>query len=175
MKCLETEIEGLFVVDFKIFQDNRGRLIKPFSMPALANRGLNCDFKETWFTESKKDVIRAMHMQVGTPPCAKLVSVVRGGVTDVVLDTRKDSKTYGRYFEIELTSSNGLALYIPAGCAHGYKVLVDSTLTMYMATAVHSAEDDVGYRWDSFGYNWKLPTPILSDRDKVLPPFLKEN
>ncbi|MFG4004741.1 dTDP-4-dehydrorhamnose 3,5-epimerase family protein [Flavobacterium aquidurense] len=165
MKITETKIEGLFVIDALRFQDLRGELIKPFNFNVYNKLNINLDFKETWFTKSKKNVIRAMHLQIGEMACEKLVSVINGSVLDVVLDLRSESRTFGEYFEIELNDIEPKALYIPQGCAHGYKVLQDNTITMYSATKVHSAEHDLGIRWNSFGYDWQVENPILSDKD----------
>ncbi len=172
MNIVNTKIEGLYIVNGLNFNDIRGSLIKPFSFDFfVAKPGLNLNFKETWFTKSHKDVIRAMHFQIGEFACEKLVSVINGAVLDVVLDTRKNSKTYGQFFEIELNDKNPMAIYIPIGCAHGYKVLEDNSITMYMATEVNIQKDDVGIRWDSFGYNWNIDHPILSTKDENLPLF----
>ena len=112
-----------------------------------------------------------MHLQMGPNACEKLVSVIQGAVLDVVLDIRKTSKTYGQWFETELTEDESRALYIPRGCAHGYKVLRENTLTLYMATDVNVPQYDVGIRWDSFGYDWKTDKPVISQRDIELPSF----
>ena len=168
----KTNINGLFVFNGFSYADNRGELFKPFSMSFFdSSFDHNLSFKEVWFTKSKKNVIRAMHMQVGEFACEKLVSVVKGAVTDVVLDVRENSETYGKWFEIELNDLNNLALYIPTGCAHGYKVLADNTITLYMGTQVNIPKDDVGFRWDSFGYDWKIEQPIISEKDSNLPKF----
>jgi dTDP-4-dehydrorhamnose 3,5-epimerase len=167
----KTKIEGLYVIDALKFSDLRGDLIKPFSKGFFKDSNNNTSFDETWFTKSHKNVIRAMHMQVGPLACEKLVSVINGAVLDVILDTRKDSRTYGETFEIELTDDNRKSLYIPIGCAHGYKVLIENTITMYMATQVHDANNDVGYRWDSFGFDWGIKDPILAEKDLKLPKF----
>ena len=170
MKITETKINGLLKFETLKFDDLRGSLIKPYSESFFSEtRNINLDFKETWFTRSKKNVIRAMHMQVGDYPCEKLVSVIEGAVLDVVLDLRKNSETFGEWFEIELNSTNTTALYIPKGCAHGYKVLKENTITMYMGTEVNVPKDDIGIRWDSFGYDWQIENPILSEKDQSLP------
>lgn len=171
MNIQETNIKGLFVIEAMYFEDLRGALIKPFNFDQYNKLGVNLDFKETWFTKSKKDVIRAMHLQVGEMACEKLVSVINGSVLDVVLDLRISSETYGKYFEIELNDKEPKALYIPEGCAHGYKVLENNTITLYNATKVHSAQHDLGIKWDSFGYDWKILNPILSDKDQSLMEF----
>lgn len=171
MNFKETNIQGLFIVEAYFFEDLRGALIKPFNYDHYVKLGVNLNFKETWFTKSKKNVIRAMHLQVGEMACEKLVSVVNGSVLDVVLDLRKDSKTYGQYFEIVLDDKNPKAIYIPIGCAHGYKVLEDNTITLYKATKVHSVQHDLGIKWNSFGYDWAIDNPILSEKDKNLIEF----
>ena len=171
MKAEETNIAGLFLIEALRFEDLRGELIKPFSFDHFNILNINLDFKETWFTKSKKDVIRAMHLQVKEMACEKLVSVINGAVIDVVLDLRQSSETYGKYFEIELNDKTPKALYIPKGCAHGYKVLKNNTITMYKATKVHSAKHDIGIKWDSFGYNWNIKNPILSEKDLNLIEF----
>ena len=171
MNIHETKIKGLFVIEAIYFEDLRGALIKPFNFDQYDKLGVNLDFKETWFTKSKKDVIRAMHLQIEEMACEKLVSVINGSVLDVVLDLRIDSETYGEYFEIELNDKTPKALYIPKGCAHGYKVLENNTITLYNATKVHSAQHDLGIKWDSFGYDWKIINPNLSEKDKSLIEF----
>jgi dTDP-4-dehydrorhamnose 3,5-epimerase/CDP-3, 6-dideoxy-D-glycero-D-glycero-4-hexulose-5-epimerase len=171
MKITETKIAGLYIIEALRFEDLRGELIKPFNFEQYSKLGVNLEFKETWFTKSKKSVIRAMHLQIGEMACEKLVSVINGSVMDVILDLRQDSATFGQYFEIELNDKTPKALYIPVGCAHGYKVLEDNTITMYCATKVHSAPHDLGIKWDSFGYDWKIENPILSDRDLELIEF----
>lgn len=173
MTIEKTVIDGIYIIDGFRFDDLRGSLIKPFSKSFFKESGLelNLDFKETWFTKSHKDVIRAMHLQIGEFACEKLVTVIQGGVIDVILDIRKESGSFGQTFEIELNENNSKAIYIPKGCAHGYKVLVENTLTMYMATEVNVPKDDVGIRWNSFGYKWNLDNPILSLKDQELPFF----
>lgn len=171
MRITETKIPGLYIIDSLRFEDLRGELIKPFNYDKYSELGVNLDFKETWFTKSKKNVIRAMHLQINEMACEKLVSVINGAVMDVVLDLRPESEAFGKYFEIELNDKMPKALYIPKGCAHGYKVLEENTITMYCATKVHSAEHDLGIKWDSFGYDWKIENPILSDKDLGLIEF----
>ncbi len=171
MQISTTPIQDLYLIDCFIFDDERGQLMKPYSHRAYANLSVNLNFKETWFTKSHKNVIRGMHMQIGEMGAEKLVSVIQGSVLDVVLDTRKQSPTYGLVYEVKLEASKPQALYIPIGCAHGYKVIEEQTITMYMATKVHSAEHDQGVLWNSFGYDWRIKKPIISARDWELPPF----
>lgn len=169
-----TAIEGLYTITLNPFQDLRGELLKPFHLKNYVegiSNDVNLKIQEVWFTKSKKDVIRAMHLQVGAFACEKIVAIIQGKVHDVILDIRENSPTYGKYFDIILDEQTPQALYIPVGCAHGYKVLTDNSIVMYMATQLHVANDDVGIRYNSFGFDWKIENPIVSEKDKNLPLF----
>lgn len=176
MKIIETNINGLYVIEINPFNDIRGQLFKPFTSSFYLNNignDININIKEVWFTKSKMNVIRAMHLQTGEFACEKIVSIIQGKVHDVILDIRKDSTTYGNIFDIELSEQSPKSLYIPIGCAHGYRVTSNESIVMYMATQEHSAKDDVGIRYDSFGFEWGIENPIISERDANLPPFIK--
>ena len=178
MKFTSTNIDGLFVIEINPFDDLRGQLFKPFNASEYVNdigKNVNINIKEVWFTKSKLNVIRAMHLQTGDFACEKIVSIIRGKVHDVILDTRKESATYGCVFDIELSEDSPKALYIPIGCAHGYRVLSDDSIVMYMSTQEHSAKDDIGIKYDSFGFDWGISNPIISERDANLPPFAKNH
>ena len=84
----------------------------------------------------------------------------------MVLDLRSNSKTYKQYFSIELSESNGYSLYIPRGLAHGFKSLADNTIVTYFVSTVYNPEYDSGIRWNSFGMDWQIENPIISERDK---------
>lgn len=171
MILIKTDIEGLFILEPKIFKDTRGKFIKTFTDVFFKENKLDINIKETYYSISNKDVIRGMHFQ--TPPYEhiKLVYVPYGKITDVVLDIRKDSKTYGQYFSIELSSENGKILIIPKGLAHGFKSLEESTNVTYMQTTCYAPNNDGGIRFDSFGYDWEIDKPELSDRDKTFVKF----
>ena len=174
MKFSTTTINGLYVIELNPFNDLRGQLLKPFNAYAYRDgipAVINTDIKEVWFTKSKMNVIRAMHLQVGEFACEKIVSIIRGKVLDVVLDIRADSPTYGKWIDIVLTEDAPVALYIPVGCAHGYKVLQDESIVMYMSTQDHSGKDDIGIRYDSFGFDWQIENPVISEKDANLPLF----
>ena len=169
-----TPIAGVYTITLNPFQDLRGELLKFFNennyQDALPKE-VNLNIKETWVTKSKKDVIRAMHLQVGAFACEKIISIIQGKVHDVILDIRENSPTYGQYFDVVLDEKTPQALYIPVGCAHGYKVLENNSIVLYMATQLHVPTDDVGIRYDSFGFDWEISHPILSEKDKNLPLF----
>ena len=171
MKFTETRFRGLYVVETFLKSDTRGKLCKTYNEDSFHKGGVFPEFKEFLYTVTGPGVIRGMHFQ--TPPYEqdKLVFVIKGSVVDVVVDLRKDSVSYGEYFDVELTDKNGRALYVPKGFAHGFKSLCEENIVGYLITSVFSEEHDGGIRWDSFGYEWNFTSPILSDKDKNLEPL----
>ncbi|MFZ2889617.1 dTDP-4-dehydrorhamnose 3,5-epimerase [Sulfuricurvum sp.] len=165
MILIGTSIQGLKILKPKIFDDTRGRFIKTYNSDFFYANGLNLTIKETYYSISHKGVIRGMHFQ--TPPydCIKIVYVPRGKINDVVLDIRKNSPTYGNYFTVELSAENGNILIIPKGLAHGFKSLEDNTNVTYMQTSCYAPNNDCGIHYDSFGFDWEIQSPQLSDRD----------
>lgn len=168
MNNTKNTIEDLILFQSKFFSDIRGKLLKPIDL-----KKLNFDFnmKETWFTFSHKNVIRGMHLQINPYPTNKIVSVIQGSVLDVVLDCRKNSKTYGKFVSNYLNSKNNNVLYVPTGCAHGYKVLENNTVTLYASDNIHHAASDIGFNYNSFGFDWQIKNPIISSKDLNLPSF----
>ncbi|MCT7489209.1 dTDP-4-dehydrorhamnose 3,5-epimerase family protein [Aliarcobacter cryaerophilus] len=173
MNIIDTKIQGLKILEPKIFEDSRGKFIKTFTNDFFIENNLDINIKETYYSISHKDVIRGMHFQ--TPPYEhiKLVYVPAGKIIDVVLDIRKNSSTFREYFSCELSSENGKVLIIPKGLAHGFKSLEDNTNVTYMQTSCYVPNNDCGIRYDSFEFDWECISPKLSDRDKSFP-TLKE-
>ncbi|WP_207655338.1 dTDP-4-dehydrorhamnose 3,5-epimerase family protein [Clostridium vincentii] len=166
MEIVETELEGVYIIKNHVFNDLRGTFTKIYNEDLFNKFSICTDFKESYYTVSKKDVIRGMHFQ--KPPCDhnKLVYVPKGKITDVILDLRQSSRTYKKFISIELSDSNGYSVYIPKGLAHGFKSLMDDTIVVYQVSTVYNLEGDSGVRWDSFGMRWDILNPIMSDRDK---------
>lgn len=175
MKIINALIPGLNIIEPKIFEDKRGKFIKVFSDNLFAKNKLNIDIKEVYYSISHKNVIRGMHFQIPPYDHIKIVFVSRGSIIDVVLDIRKNSPTYGKYFSINLSDKNGKVLFIPKGLAHGFKALEDNTIVNYMQTTCYSSEHDKGIRYDSFGFDWKCENPKISDRDKAFPKLKEFN
>lgn len=169
MKIINTKIQGLKILEPKIFKDDRGIFIKNFNDEFFKENSLEIYIKETYYSISHRDVIRGMHFQ--TPPYdhIKLVYVPYGSIIDVVLDIRKNSPTYGQYFSTEISNKDGKILVIPKGLAHGFKSLEDNTNVTYMQTSCYAPNNDFGIRYDSFGFEWECESPKLSDRDKSFP------
>jgi dTDP-4-dehydrorhamnose 3,5-epimerase/CDP-3, 6-dideoxy-D-glycero-D-glycero-4-hexulose-5-epimerase len=167
-------IEGVKIITLKQFNDERGQLLKPFIKSFFLEK-FNFDTKEVWFTFSKKNVVRAMHMQVAPKPSNKIIGLIQGAVTDVLLDTRKNSPTYGQTESFDLIHSEDSLtfLFIPVGVSHGYKVNQENSIVMYLGDEYHDGNSDVGFKWNSFGFNWQIENPIISERDLTLPKFTK--
>ena len=160
-----TPFEGLYVLQTINFQDNRGGFQKLFNEEFFRDNGLDYDFKEIYYSVNKKDVIRGMHFQ--TPPCdhVKMVHVSKGRILDVVIDIRKQSKTFGKCFSIELDDHQGKYLYIPKGFAHCFKTIEDGSIVNYAQTSCYSKDHDCGVDAMSIGFNWGVEEPIRSGRD----------
>jgi dTDP-4-dehydrorhamnose 3,5-epimerase len=169
MKLETTGIEGVFIIEHDVHTDQRGEFVKTFQKEKFAEVGLDSDFSEAYYTYSKKNVIRGMHFQQTPYEHAKLVSVIDGAVTDVVLDLRRWSPTQGQHIAIELSGVNRKSVYIPRGCAHGFRVVREFAIVYYLVTSEYSPLHDKGIRFDSIGYDWQVRDPILSDRDLQFP------
>jgi dTDP-4-dehydrorhamnose 3,5-epimerase len=169
MNFSRTKLEGIYIIDTDIFSDDRGSFIKTYHESFFAEVGIKLDLKESFYSISRKNVIRGMHFQVPPHDYTKVVYVTSGEVVDVILDVRANSPTYGEYFSVKLSSENAKQVYMPQGFAHGFAVLSDSATVIYLQTAAYASEHDTGVRWDSFGLDWGIDNPIISERDRMLP------
>ena len=170
MNITPTQFSNLYEIKNDRFEDQRGLFVKTFHNELFEKNGLQTDFKESYFSVSKKGVIRGMHLQLPPYDHTKLVYVVAGEILDVVVDLRKDSSTYGQYFSTILSSKQANSLYIGRGFAHGFLTLSESATVVYQTTTTYNADSDVGIRWNSFGFHWKqIQSPILSERDQKFP------
>lgn len=158
-----------FIPDIK--EDKRGMFVKIYNSDFYRNIFLGVNIKESYFTISRKNVIRGLHFQLPPYEVAKIVCCVEGEIMDVVVDLREGSPTYGRHDIFYLSAKKSNILYIPEGLAHGYCVLSEKAIVVYNVTNVYSKEHDTGIRWDSIGIPWPVDNPILSEKDKNLPEF----
>lgn len=165
MNIIDTSFKGLYILDNVIFSDCRGGFIKLFNYDFFKNNGLECNFKELYYSISKENVIRGMHFQFPPYDHAKLVYVSKGHIKDVVLDIRKDSSTYGQCFSIELDDKSTRSLFIPKGFAHGFLSLENDSIVNYAQTSCYSKEHDSGIYFKSIPYDWNVEHPIVSNRD----------
>jgi dTDP-4-dehydrorhamnose 3,5-epimerase/CDP-3, 6-dideoxy-D-glycero-D-glycero-4-hexulose-5-epimerase len=170
------EIESLPLLDAALitlpaFFDARGSFVKTFHYTSLKERGIDFKLKESYFSYSKKDVIRGMHFQLPPHQHAKIVFCPHGAILDVILDMRKGSPTYKQYFSQELSQQNHKSFYIPEGFDHGFKALTDDAMTYYLVSSEYDKASDTGIRYDSFGFNWEEENPIISERDMSFTPL----
>lgn len=171
MKIEDTKCQGVKLIQCFSSCDSRGGFTKIYNEPAYLAAGLDVSIKESYYSLSGRDVIRGMHFQLPPYGHAKIVHVIKGKVEDVVLDLRKNSGTYGQAFSFLLSEDDPKALYIPDGFAHGFKCMQDHTLMLYQVTSAYEKSSDTGILYNSFDYDWKLESPVISDRDKRFVPF----
>lgn len=161
----DTNLADAKILTLPSFDDVRGNFTKTFHSATLKEQGIDFVLKESYFSISKKDVIRGMHFQTPPHQHAKIVFCPRGAILDVIIDLRKNSPTYRNFFATELSAQNHKAYYIPEGFAHGFKTLTDDAITYYLVSSEYSNAHDTGIRYDSFGFDWQVEKPILSGRD----------
>lgn len=169
MELIYTSLEGCFQLRPFFTEDERGTFVKTFHAERFAELGLPTDWREEYYSSSRKGVIRGMHFQTPPHDHEKLVYCMQGRVLDVVVDLRKDSPTFGRYATVELDAAIGHGLMIPKGMAHGFLTLTENVLMAYKVTTVYSPSSDAGIRWNSFGLDWGVDQPIVSARDRAHP------
>lgn len=169
MEILSTPLAKVYVLKLDHFTDDRGSLTKIFTEQSLTKLGLPSHFPEHFFSVSRQGVIRGMHGQKNHTECAKLIYVSVGKVLDVVLDTRVDSPTFKQFFQIELSEQNHNAIFVPEGCLHGFMSMSDNTHTVYLQTKMRDPNFECGVRFYSFGMDWGIESPLISERDKNLP------
>ena len=165
MKIERTFLEGVFIINnFNAF-DDRGSFVKTYNKSSFKQLNLNFEIKESYFSVSKKNVIRGMHFQLPPHEHEKLVFVPKGSILDVIIDLRKNSPTYKKYISVELSEENKRSIYIPKGLAHGFKSMDDNTITVYNVTSEYNSNADNGILYNSFGFDWQVKNPIISQRD----------
>ena len=161
-----TEIfSGAKLLTLPIAADARGTFVKAFHESTLVAKGIYFTLKESYFSFSKKDVIRGMHFQLPPFDHSKIVFCPQGAILDVIVDLRKDSPTYRQHFTHELSGDNHKALYIPEGFAHGFRSLTNDALTYYLVSTEYNKDYDTGIRYDTIGFDWGVTDPIISARD----------
>lgn len=167
----ETILPGLKLIQPRIFEDVRGSFVKTFHHGLFESLGMDSTFRESFLSVSRKNVVRGMHFQVPPAAHSKLIYCTAGRVLDVVVDLRRDSPTFLRCASHEISASNRKMFFIPIGFAHGFLSLEDDTVMVYQTSTVHHPDLDSGILWNSFGFDWGVLDPIISDRDRAFPPL----
>lgn len=169
----KTDIEGVYIIEPKVFGDNRGYFMETYNKDHFVEAGLDMVFVQDNESKSTKGVLRGLHFQKKHSQ-GKLVRATRGEVFDVAVDLRKGSSTYGKWEGVVLSEENKKQFYIPKGFAHGFLVLSEEAVFNYKCTDFYSPEYDGGVMWDDKDINIKWPTEgidniLLSEKDKVHP------
>lgn len=170
MKIIETAIEGVVIIEPRLFKDERGYFFESFSQREFEEKIRKISFVQDNESKSSYGVLRGLHFQ--KPPYAqsKLVRVIKGAVLDVAVDIRKGSPTFGKHVTVELTEENHLQLFIPRGFAHGFSVLSQEVIFQYKCDNFYAPQSEGALAWDDsdLNINWRIPTNqiILSEKDK---------
>ena len=167
MQFEKTKLDGVVIITPDVFGDNRGFFMESWSQRKMEEAGLFYNFvQDNHSLSSKKGVLRGMHVNMKHPQ-GKLIRVLSGEILDVVIDLRKESKTYMSCFSICLSAQNYKQLYIPEGMGHGYLAMQDSRV-LFKVTTHYIPDDEIGFAWNSAAINidWGIQEPIQNSRDK---------
>ena len=173
MNIIETEIQGVYIIEPKVFGDSRGYFFESYSRREFEAKVGPVEFVQDNESKSCYGVVRGLHFQKPPHTQAKLVRVVKGKVLDVAVDLRKDSPTYGRHVSLELSEDNHRQVFIPKGFAHGFSVLSEEAVFQYKCDDYYAPETECAIAWNDpeLNIDWRIPADqvILSEKDKRHP------
>lgn len=168
MDIKETGLEGVYLLEPRVFTDNRGFFMESYNKRLLEKKGIMVDFVQDNHSFSKDaEVIRGLHYQLKPKTQTKLVRVCTGAIFDVIVDIRKNSDTFGKWIGVILSEENKRQVFIPKGFAHGFCTLVPDTIVQYKVDEYYDPEYDRGILWNDpdIGIEWPVSNPILSEKD----------
>lgn len=176
MKLINTDIEGVYIIEPRLFEDERGYFFEAFSERKFAElTGIETRFVQDNESRSARGVVRGLHFQLPPHAQSKLVRVVRGTILDVAVDIRRGSPTFGRHVAVELSEHNHRQLFIPRGFAHGFSVLEGDAIVEYKCDNYYAPESEGAIRWDdpTLAIDWQLADneAIVSAKDIANPMF----
>ncbi len=173
MEVIKTDIEGLYILEPRVFKDDRGYFFESFSQKEFDDKVRPIKFVQDNESKSCYGVLRGLHFQKGKHSQSKLVRVVKGKVVDIAVDIRKGSPTFGKHVACELTADNHRQFFVPRGFAHGFVVLSQEAVFQYKCDNVYAPESEGALAWDDpdLGIDWIVPSDkmLLSVKDKVHP------
>lgn len=173
MKVFKTEIDGVFIIEPVVFEDERGYFFESYNQEDLKKQGIDYNFIQDNQSKSRYGTVRGIHFQKGEYAQAKLVRVLEGKVLDVAVDLRHGSPTFGKHVAVELSAENRRQLMIPRGFGHGFSVLSETAVFAYKCDNVYNKASEGGLRYNdpALGIDWKIDADkaILSEKDKVNP------
>lgn len=170
----ETEFSGVYIIEPEKLEDDRGFFTRIWDKKKFIDMGLDSNFVQSSISmNKKKGTLRGLHYQSSPYEENKIVRCVRGKIYDVIIDLRLNSKTFKKWFSIELSEDNYKMLYIPKGFAHGFQTLEDDTEVFYQISEYHNSEFSKGILWNDTKLNikWPLPVTIISKKDLSYPPL----
>jgi dTDP-4-dehydrorhamnose 3,5-epimerase len=177
MNYIQTEIEGVFIIEPKVFKDSRGYFMEAWKQEEFNEHVGKTNFIQDNESKSSFGVLRGLHYQKGSLSQAKLVRVIKGRVLDVAVDIRKSSPTFGKHVKIELSEENKRQLFIPRGFAHGFLVLSDEAIFTYKVDNPYAPQAEAGIRWDdpALAIEWPIDFSQVLTSDKDLKhPLMKD-
>ncbi|MBR5293095.1 MAG: dTDP-4-dehydrorhamnose 3,5-epimerase [Clostridia bacterium] len=171
MEVIKTEIEGVVIIEPRIFKDDRGYFYESFSQREFEEKVCRTTFVQDNQSKSSYGVLRGLHFQK-PPYCqSKLVRCIKGAVLDVAVDIRKGSPTFGKYVAVELTEDNHRQFFVPRGFAHGFAVLSDEAVFQYKCDNFYNKESEGSVAWNDpqLAIDWRIPADkvLLSDKDRL--------
>ncbi|MDX2083516.1 MAG: dTDP-4-dehydrorhamnose 3,5-epimerase, partial [Rickettsiales bacterium] len=172
-KFTTNQFADVFIIEPKIFHDERGHFCETYKYSDFFANGISDNFLPDNQSFSTYGVIRGLHFQTTPQAQAKLVRCLQGEIYDCIVDLRKSSPTFGKYFGINLSAENNLMLYVPIGFAHGFSTLSKTALVSYKVSKLYNANLEFGLNCldAQVGIDWKVTNPIISAKDKILPAF----
>ena len=175
MKFVNTKIDGVYIIEVEPHNDERGFFARTFCAEEFGIRGLKTSMVQTNISYSKhRHTLRGMHYQTFGAEEVKLVRCYAGSVLDVIIDLRKESPTYLKYYSTELTETNNQMLYVPEGFAHGFLTLEDNTYLSYQVSSFYSPGKERGIRWNDteIKIKWPVAMPeVISEKDSSWPDY----
>lgn len=175
MNFIKTEIEGVIIVEPRVFADDRGYFFESYNEAEFIKNGIPNKFVQDNQSKSSYGVIRGLHCQLDEHAQAKLVRVLQGTVLDVAVDIREGSPTFGKHVAIELSAENNRQLFMPRGFLHGFSVLSETAIFAYKCDNLYNKESEFGVRFDdpAFGIDWRIPADkaVISEKDKLAKGF----
>lgn len=175
MEFKKTSIEGVFIIEPRVFNDSRGYFFEAWKKDKFEQNIGPVEFMQDNESKSSYGVLRGLHYQKGEFSQAKLVRVIKGKVLDVAVDIRKGSPTFGKHVMVELSDENKRQFFIPRGFAHGFLVLSDEAIFTYKVDNVYAPQAEAGIRWDDpdLGIKWPIDPKVVltSEKDLRLPNF----
>ncbi len=177
MNYIKTEIEGVFIIEPKVFKDSRGYFMEAWKQEEFNEHVGKVSFIQDNESKSSFGVLRGLHYQKGELSQAKLVRVIKGRVLDVAVDIRKSSPTFGKHIMVELSEDNKRQLFIPRGFAHGFLVLSEEAIFTYKVDNPYAPQAEAGIRWDDpvLAIEWPIdPSQVLTSEKDLKHPLMED-